>query len=110
MPLGFEGRNRQTTIRVRSMGNALNALRNTTPCGIFCWLRIRQMTYAPRGTSRLKKLAKNSPSEQEMHNTLHALEVENTPFADYAIAIIGASYIERSIEISMKGRFVDLTD
>jgi len=46
-----------------------------------------------RGSSRIKKLAKAMPDEQDVYNTLHALEKENSPFADYAIAIIGAGYL-----------------
>jgi hypothetical protein len=66
------------------------------------------MTTKPRPSSLLKKFAKALPSEQDVYNVLDLLKRENSPFADYAIAMIGASYLERSIAISMIGRFVDL--
>ena len=61
----------------------------------------------PRRPS-IRTLQNRSYTEEEIYHALNALAAENSAFADYAIAIIGAAYVERSIELSMKGRFVML--
>ena len=66
------------------------------------------MVSSPRRPS-IKTLQNRSYTEEEIYHALNALAAENSAFADYAIAIIGAAYVERSIEISMRGRFVTLT-
>src|SRR5438067_11885299 len=59
--------------------------------------------------SRLKKLAKAIPDQGEVYAAIRALLKEETAFADYAIAIIGASLLGRTLELPMLGRFVELT-
>jgi hypothetical protein len=68
----------------------------------------RLMASGPR--ARLKKLAQEIPPMGEVRKLLLALEMENTPLSDYAIALIGASLVERTLQASIEARFIRLTE
>ena len=58
---------------------------------------------------RLKKLASLIPDDNAVRETLQALEPEDAPVADHAIAMIGAATLERALEIAISSRFIPLT-
>jgi hypothetical protein len=52
-------------------------------------------------TESLKELARAIPSPTETHAIMLALESQQHSFGDYAIAIIGASLVEKALEASI---------
>jgi len=62
-----------------------------------------------KSSSRLKQLAKMIPSDNDVVSVISSLLSQDTPFADYATAVISVSLLERCIKNAMLGRFVDLS-
>jgi hypothetical protein len=57
---------------------------------------------------RLKALAKVIPDETRIRGLLRVIENRQTG-SDYAVAIIGASLVERALEVAILSRFVVMT-
>jgi hypothetical protein len=66
------------------------------------------MTSKSSTLKRLKALAKTIPDEPIIRGLLRLIENRHTG-SDYAVAIIGASMIERALEVAILSRFVVLT-
>ena len=67
------------------------------------------MSSEPSPTKRLKKLAAEIPDDKESRAMLQGLEAQDNPLSDYAIALIGASLLEKALEIALLARFVELS-
>jgi hypothetical protein len=59
---------------------------------------------------RLKKLSKEIPDDGIIRLTIQDLSREDSTYADHAIALIGASHLEKALEIGIRSRFISLTD
>jgi hypothetical protein len=57
---------------------------------------------------RLQKLAEQIPDDAVVWDALQHL-VDSSPWADHAIALLGASYIEKALEVAIKSRLIRLT-
>jgi len=68
------------------------------------------MSSEPSPVSRLKKLAAEIPDDKEARAILQGLEAQHNPLSDYAIALIGASLLEKALEIALLARFVPLSN
>ena len=66
------------------------------------------MTSKTSTLKRLRALAKTIPDEPVIRGLLRVIENRHTG-SDYAVAIIGASMIERALEVAILSRFVSLT-
>jgi DNA-binding MltR family transcriptional regulator len=67
------------------------------------------MTSEQSPVSRLKKLAAEIPNDKESRAVLQELEAQANPLSDYAIALIGASLLEKALEVALLARFVPLS-
>ena len=54
---------------------------------------------------RLKQLADEIPDENAVRDVLRSLESADSALADYSIALIGASVLERALEVAILSRF-----
>lgn len=58
--------------------------------------------------SRLKRLAKEIPTEEETYNLLKSLEGQDSHASDRATAIVGAAMIENALEVVILSRLYPL--
>lgn len=58
---------------------------------------------------RLKKLVAEIPDEKTVRNVLKLLEPDHVLFADHAIALIGASVVEKALEIAILAYLIPMT-
>lgn len=59
---------------------------------------------------RLRKLADEIPDDAVVWDALQALVDHDSPWADHAIALLGASYIEKALQVAIKSRMIPLTE
>lgn len=59
---------------------------------------------------RLRKLADEIPDDAVVWDALQALVEHDSPWADHAIALMGASYIEKALLVAIKSRLIPLTE
>jgi hypothetical protein len=59
-------------------------------------------------SARLKKLAKEIPSDTVAHDLLSRLE--DIPYFDHAAATMGASLIEKALEVAILSRLIPMND
>jgi hypothetical protein len=58
---------------------------------------------------RLQKLADQIPDDAVVWDALQGLVDHHSPWADHAIALLGASYLEKALEVAIKSRLAQLT-
>ena len=75
------------------------------------WLsyRAHQMAATSSTSKRLKALAKEIPDEAHVRGLLRFIEHQRLQ-SDYAVAIVGASLIERALEVAILSRFVPVSN
>jgi DNA-binding MltR family transcriptional regulator len=59
------------------------------------------MASRPRRSNYIKKLAKEIPEDKQIKQILYKLDLEDTPLADYAIAMIGATLVAGALEAAI---------
>ncbi len=59
---------------------------------------------------RLKRFAAAIPSEEEMRKIIQDLEKENSALADYAIALICQTFVERALEVAISAQLNPLDE
>lgn len=58
----------------------------------------------------LKKLAAEIPDDEIVRKLLQSLEPKDNAYADHAIALIGASIVDKALEVAIRSRMVKLDD
>jgi DNA-binding MltR family transcriptional regulator len=61
-----------------------------------------------QAAKRLRKLADQIPEDRVVWDALQVLLEDHSPWADHAIALLGSSYVEKALELSIKSRFLHL--
>jgi hypothetical protein len=56
----------------------------------------------------LKELSREIPDDGAIWQIIQNLASDNSPYADHAIALIGASYLEKALEVAIRSRFAPL--
>jgi len=59
---------------------------------------------------RLKALAAEIPSDATVRHILQTLEPEENAFADHSIALIGASVVDKGLEVAIRARLTPTED
>ena len=72
-------------------------------------IEVHRMARGSSLVKRLRKLAELIPDDNTVRETLQALEPDDAPVADHAIAMIGVSILERALEIAIRSRLIPLT-
>lgn len=68
------------------------------------------MAGASSPAKRLKKLAAEIPDDKAVRNVLNLLEPVDMLFADHTIALIGASLVEKALEIAILAYLIPMTE
>ena len=58
----------------------------------------------------LKKLAAEIPDDRIARDLMQSLEPKDNAYADHAIALIGASVVDKALEVAIRSRMVKLDD
>ncbi len=66
---------------------------------------------AKSGTKkRLRDFSQEIPPDTAVHAVFMALEPQHNAYADHAIAVVGASYVEKALQAAITARLVPLPD
>lgn len=62
------------------------------------------MSKTSEAVKRLKRLAAEIPDDIEIRMTLQLLEEKENAFTDHSIAMIGASVVDKALEVAIRSR------